>query len=229
MSLYAIGDLHLSLASDKPMDVFGDKWENYVDRISKGFASLDANDVCVVCGDLSWGMSMEQAGEDFIFLDRLPGKKIVLKGNHDYWWTTASGARSFFEKNCIETIDVLHNNFYPYGENAAICGTRGWFFEEETGTEHDRKMLMRELGRLEASLKEAGDREKYVFMHYPPKYGDYECPEILDVMEKYSVKVCCSGHLHGPSLRLAYSGMWRGTMHVPVSADLLGFVPKKIL
>ena len=229
MSLFAIGDLHLSLGTDKPMDVFGPRWKNYVERIRQGFAALGPEDVCVLCGDVSWAIDLEGALEDFRFIDALPGKKIVLKGNHDYWWTSRAKMDAFFEKNSISTVSILHNNFYPYGENAAICGTKGWFYEESRGTEHDKKLIDRELLRLEASLRAAGEREKYVFLHYPPKYGAYACPEILSLLRQYAVKVCCSGHLHADSLRMAFNGYWENTRHLCVSADGIDFRPCKIL
>ncbi len=229
MSLYAIGDLHLSLTADKSMTVFGGRWENYVEKIKIGFSTLKPDDVCVLCGDLSWSMDLEGAREDFRFIHELPGRKIILKGNHDYWWTTASKAYRFFMDNGYDSLDILNNNFYPFGENVAICGTRGWFYEVDNGTEHDRKIMLRELGRLEASLKAARDRAKYVFLHYPPKYASYECQEILDLLERYEVPVCCSGHIHGLGLRTAFEGMHRGTMHYMVSADNILFTPKKLL
>lgn len=229
MSLYAIGDLHLSLGSDKPMDVFGGRWENYVEKIKTGFELLTDDDVCVICGDLSWAMSLDGADEDFCFVAALPGKKIILKGNHDYWWQTASKANKKMQDLGIESICFLHNNSFEYGETAAICGTRGWFFEEEQGIEHDKKIIDREVGRLETSLKLAGERDKYVFLHYPPKYGDYECEPILQLLEAYNAKCCCAGHIHSHGLRLAYEGELGGVRHIMVSADHLGFVPKKIL
>lgn len=229
MSLYAIGDLHLSLGCEKPMDVFGGKWENYVEKIRDGFSALKPDDVCVLCGDISWGMDLQSAAPDFAFIDALPGRKLILKGNHDYWWSTAAKAKGLLASMHLESIDFLHNNCFFYGETAAICGTRGWFYEEEKGTAHDRKMLLRELGRLETSLKAAGDREKYVFLHYPPKYGGYECGEILALLSQYGVKLCVSGHLHGPALKLAFEGESRGVRFLTVSADHLGFEPKKLL
>lgn len=155
MALYAIGDLHLSLGADKPMDVFGGPWENYVEKIKLGFSSLHDDDVCVLCGDLAWGMTMEQALPDFQFIEALPGKKILLKGNHDFWWSTAKKAYDFFEAHDMHTMDILNNNCYFYGDYA-ICGTRGWFYEEAKGEAHDRKIMLREVGRLETSLKAAG-------------------------------------------------------------------------
>ena len=154
MSLYTIGDPHLSLGTNKPMDVFGGRWENYVQKLSDGFAGLNDDDLTVLCGDITWGMTMEEALPDFKFIDALPGRKIILKGNHDYWWTTATKARSFFAKHDIKTIDVLHNSSFEYA-GVSICGTRGWFYEESKGVEHDKKIMNREIMRLEASLKAA--------------------------------------------------------------------------
>lgn len=228
MSLYTIGDLHLSLGGDKPMDVFGGRWTNYVEKIRDGFSSLNAEDVTVICGDISWAIDINGAREDFLFIDALPGKKIILKGNHDYWWTTASKAYNFFNENGISTISILHNNCFFYGETA-ICGTRGWFYEEEKSVLHDKKILNRELMRLEKSLKDAGDHEKLVFLHYPPKYGNYECTEILDMLEKYGVKHCYYGHLHAGACAYAFKGVYRGVEFKLVSADNVFFIPQKIL
>ena len=141
MALYAIGDLHLSLGADKPMDVFGGPWENYVEKIRLGFSALHDDDVCVLCGDLAWGMTMEQALPDFQFIEALPGKKILLKGNHDFWWSTAKKAYDFFEAHDMHTMDILNNNCYFYGDYA-ICGTRGWFYEEAKGKAHDRPIVL---------------------------------------------------------------------------------------
>ena len=228
MALYAIGDTHLSLRSDKPMDVFGGGWEGYVDKLRQGFAPVEDTDTVVLCGDLSWGMSLEEARDDFAFLNHeLPGEKWLLKGNHDYWWTTASKMNAFFQANGLTRLHILHNNCAFYG-NLALCGTRGWFFEEN-GTPHWEKVFNRELIRLEASLKAAGEREKLCFLHYPPLYRGYRCQEILDLLERYGVRICCYGHLHGASHRLAIEGVQGTVDYRLVSADFVGFRPKKIL
>lgn len=228
MALYAIGDLHLSQSRDKPMDVFGANWADHAEKLKKGFAALSPEDVTVLCGDLSWAMSLEEAGEDFRFIQELPGQKIILKGNHDFWWSTAAKAERFFAANGIDSVRILHNNSFVYGD-WAICGTRGWFYEEETGTEHDAKIMRREILRLEASLKAAGEREKLVFLHYPPVYQSYECPEILGLLEEYRVKLCCYGHIHGKGCYSAFNG-WRGcTRFRLVSADNVDFTPVKLL
>ncbi len=224
MALYAIGDLHLSLTADKSMEVFGPAWENYTARIAESLGTLTAEDVLILAGDTSWGMSLEEAEADFLFLDRFPCKKYLVKGNHDYWWTTAAKLHRFFDEKGICTLDILHNNSVPYGEYA-VCGTRGWFLEEDA---HNVKVLNREAGRLEASLKAAGDRQVCCFLHYPPLYQGYECPEILSLLEKYHVKQCCYGHLHGPAIRRRLEGIRGETAFSLISADYLGFVPKKI-
>ncbi|MCI8478262.1 MAG: serine/threonine protein phosphatase [Oscillospiraceae bacterium] len=226
MALYAIGDTHLSLSVNKPMDVFGGNWEGYVEKLAQGFCSLSSQDTVVICGDISWGMSLQEAREDFAFLDSLPGQKILLKGNHDYWWGTAAKMKGFFAENGFTTLQLLHNNCYPYGPYA-LCGTRGWFYEEEQNG-HNAKVFQRELIRLEASLKAAGDREKLCFLHYPPCYQGYTCPEILALLEQYGVRRCYYGHLHGGSHRLAIEGNYGPVEYHLVSADYLGFQPQII-
>ena len=227
MALYAIGDLHLSLAGDKPMDVFGERWKDHAEKLKKGFAGLGEDDVTVLCGDLSWAMSLEEALEDFRFIDALPGKKLLLKGNHDYWWSTAGKAKKLFHEHGLESMDILNNNCFFYGETA-LCGTRGWFYEEERGVEHDRKIMRREIMRLETSLKAAGEHEKLVFLHYPPLYGSYECPEILHLLEEHRVRLCCYGHLHGSSCFGAFNGWRGGTEYRLLSADYVNFTPVKL-
>lgn len=228
MSLYAIGDLHLSLDGKKPMDKFGPVWENHAEKLKEGFGKVQEDDLTVLCGDLSWGMSLEGAKDDFAFIHRLPGKKLLLKGNHDFWWSTAAKAYRFFEENGFDSLDILHNNAWIYGD-FALCGTRGWFYEEESGTDHDRKMMLRELLRLEASLQAGGDREKIVFLHYPPVFQNYRCDEILELLQKYQVKRCYYGHIHGRGCPLAFNGWFGCTEFRLVSADHLRFEPIEVL
>ena len=154
MALYAIGDLHLSLGADKSMEVFGEAWQGYVGKIETALSALNEDDVLVLAGDTSWGIDLAQAEPDFRFLDRFPCKKYLVKGNHDYWWGTASKMKAFFREKGITTLDFLHNNCQFYGDYA-LCGTRGWFLDEE-GKAHDAKMLNREVLRLETSLRAAG-------------------------------------------------------------------------
>ncbi len=228
MGLYAIGDLHLSLGKEKPMDIFGDEWNNHACKLKQGFAELSDDDVSVLCGDLSWGMNLEETSPDFAFVESLPGKKIILKGNHDYWWTTAAKTKRFFADRGIETIAILNNNCFFYGDYA-LCGTRGWFYEEERSGDHDRKIMRREIMRLETSLKAAGGREIIAFLHYPPIYQNYRCEEILLLLKEYHVHLCCYGHIHGKGCRSAFNG-WNGeTRFKLVSADQVNFRPVKLL
>ena len=226
MALYAIGDLHLSLSVNKSMEVFGPAWENYHARIEEALGVLTEDDILILAGDTSWGMNLQEAEADFRFLDRFPGKKYLIKGNHDYWWTTAAKFRRFCEEKGIKSLELLHNNCTFYGDYA-LCGTRGWFLEEEQKP-HNAKVLAREVLRLETSLQAAGEKPILCFLHYPPIYQGYQCPEILAVLEKYHVGTCCYGHLHGPVIKRRMEGRRGETDFSLISADYLGFVPKKI-
>ena len=228
MALYAIGDLHLCLGAPKPMDIFGGAWVGYMDKLRRGMEVITEEDTTVLLGDLSWALDLQSATEDFRWIDRIPGKKIILKGNHDSWWSTASKFYKFCEENGFSNQFILNNNHYEY-EGFAICGTRGWFFEEERSGQHDEKVFKRELIRLEASLKSAGDLPKIVFLHYPPKYKGYECPEILELLKKYDVQRCFYGHLHGGSHGLAMEGAWDGIDFRLVAADKLNFCPFTVI
>lgn len=228
MALYAIGDLHLCLGSPKPMDIFGGAWVGYMDKLREGMSVINDDDTLVLLGDLSWALGLPEAKEDFAWINEIPGRKIILKGNHDYWWSTATKFEKFCKENDFSNQFILNNNHYQY-ENWAICGTRGWFFEEERSGQHDEKVFKRELGRLEASLKSAGDLPKLVFLHYPPRYKGYECPEILNMLKQYDVHSCFYGHLHGASHGLALEGIWDGIEYRLVSADKVGFMPVKVI
>ena len=228
MALYAIGDLHLSLSAEKPMDIFGGNWVGYMDKLKAGIQKITEKDTTVLLGDLSWALSMEDAKEDFAWIDSIPGKKIILKGNHDYWWSTVAKFNRFCEDNGFSNQFILNNNHFVY-EDWAICGTRGWFFEEDRSGEHDEKIFKRELLRLEASLKSAGDLRKMVFLHYPPIYKGYRCDEILQLLSKYGVSRCFYGHLHGASHGLAIEGLWDGIEFRLVSADKLNFEPFQVI
>ena len=228
MALYAIGDLHLCLGAEKPMDIFGGAWVGYMDKLKEGLSVIRPEDTTVLLGDLSWALDLEGAKPDFAFINQIPGRKIILKGNHDYWWSTAAKFYKFCQENGFSDMEILNNNHFVY-EGIAICGTRGWFFEEEKSGEHDEKVFKRELLRLEASLKSAGELPKLVFLHYPPRYKGYECPEILKLLEQYGVSRCFYGHLHGASHGLAMEGLWDGVDFRLVAADKLNFVPHKVL
>lgn len=229
MALYAIGDLHLSLGSDKPMDVFGGAWVGYVDKLREGLSVIGPEDTTVLLGDLSWALDLNGAREDFAMIAAIPGRKIIVKGNHDYWWTTAAKFYRFCEENGFPDLHLLNNNCYFYN-GIALTGTRGWFFEEDAPDgSHNDKIFKRELLRLEASLRAAGDTpEKLCFLHYPPRYRGYECPEILALLERYGVKECCYGHLHGSSHRLAIEGVHHGVTYRLCAADYTNFAPIRL-
>ncbi len=224
MALYAIGDLHLCLGADKPMDIFGGTWVGYMDKLRQGLSVIGPEDTTVLLGDLSWSLDLAGAREDFSFINAIPGRKIILKGNHDYWWSTAAKFYRFCQENGFENQFILNNNHYEYAD-IAICGTRGWFMEEDA---HNVKVLNREVMRLETSLKAAGEKPILCFLHYPPLYQGYQCPEILAMLEKYHVERCCYGHLHGPTIRRRMEGQQGETVFSLISADYLGFTPKKI-
>lgn len=228
MALYAIGDLHLCLGAPKPMDIFGGNWVGYMDKLSQGLSIVKPDDTIVLLGDLSWSLDLADAFADFQWINNIPGKKIILKGNHDYWWSTASKFYDFCKKNDFSDMYILNNNHYVY-EDYAICGTRGWFFEEERSGEHDQKVFKRELLRLEASLKSAGEMPKIVFLHYPPMYKGYKCHEIIQLLQQYDVRQCFYGHLHGPSHNLALEGLYDGIEYRLVSADRLNFYPFSVI
>lgn len=228
MALYAIGDLHLCLGAPKPMDIFGGAWVGYMDKLREGVSVIKPEDTTVLLGDLSWALDLPSAEADFAWINEIPGKKIILKGNHDYWWSTIAKFNKFCKENSFTNQFILNNNFYEYN-GYAICGTRGWFFEEQRSGEHDEKVFKRELMRLEASLKAAGDLPKIVFLHYPPKYKGYECPEIIALMKRYDVRRCFYGHLHGASHGLAMEGLWDGIEYRLVAADKLGFKPLMVI
>lgn len=228
MALYAIGDLHLSIRAEKPMDVFGGPWVNYMEKLEQGISVIRPEDTTVLLGDLSWALDLDSAVDDFDWINRIPGKKIILKGNHDYWWSTAAKFNHFCAANGFTDQLILNNNHYVY-EGYAICGTRGWFFEEERSGTHDEKVFRRELIRLETSLKSAGDLPKIVFLHYPPKYKGYACVEIIDLLKKYGVRRCFYGHLHGASQKLAMEGVWDGIEYRLVAADYLNFCPFTVI
>lgn len=224
MTLYAIGDVHLSLGCDKPMDIFSG-WDNYVTRLEQNWrGKITDRDVVLLCGDSSWGMSLEEALADFRFLDRLPGRKLLLKGNHDYWWSTRSKMERFFAENGLSSLEILHNNCVPFGRYG-ICGTRGWIFEK--GEPQDIKVLAREAGRLETSLCECKQRglEPIAFLHYPPVYLMERSEPILEMLAKYQVRRCYYGHLHGASTRQAVNGPWNGLELTLISSDYLCFDP----
>lgn len=225
MSLFAIADTHLSLGTNKPMDSFPG-WNDYVERLGNNWNSIvKEEDTVVIAGDISWAMNFDELYEDFSFLNDLNGKKIIVKGNHDYWWNTLSKMNKFIEENNFDSINILQNNSYDV-EGISVCGSRGWMFE--SSEEHDEKILSREVGRIIMSLDSAVNENRILFLHYPPITTNSSCNEILDTLKKYGIKKCFYGHLHGMATKYAFEGEYDGIDFKLISADRLSFVPKLI-
>ena len=230
MALYTIADLHLPLGIDKPMDIFGKAWENYVERLAENWqAKVKEDDLVVLPGDFSWATYLEQSERDFEYLHKLCGKKILLKGNHDYWWTTMNKLREFTAVHGYDDIDFLQNNYFMY-EDIAICGTRGWIHPAWDGfSAEDEKIFNREVLRLELSLKAAKDcKEIYVFTHYPPMSLQKEDNAFVEMMKQYPVTKCIYGHLHAASHKNALQAIVDGIEYKLVSGDYLQFDPYKL-
>lgn len=227
MSLFVIGDTHLSLSVDKPMDVFKG-WTDYTDRLKNNWNRVvSPEDSVVIPGDISWAMNFDEAVKDFSFLNSLNGKKYILKGNHDYWWNTMSKMNGFLEDNGFDAVKIIHNNAYSV-EGFALAGSRGWFYDDTA--EADKKVILREAGRLRTSLRAASELggELVAFLHYPPISSVQRCDEILSVLEEFSVKRCYFGHLHGFVPPENTKIEWNGTVFSLVSADYLDFCPRLI-
>ena len=240
MAVYAIADLHLSTldSTNKSMEVFGRRWEDYTERLKRNWERLVTDeDTVIIPGDIPWALSLEEAESDLRFIDSLPGKKILGKGNHDFWWSTMNKHRKFFEACGIETISFLYNNAHVAGD-FIIAGTRGWFYDEETKTMPENadfdKIVAREALRLTASLKEAKklsleypDKEIIVFTHFPPVFSDKATEKLVEILHEYGIQRLYYGHIHG-NYTLPRSFVYEGIEMNIISADYLGFVPRHI-
>ncbi|MCR1951858.1 MULTISPECIES: metallophosphoesterase [unclassified Clostridium] len=228
MALYAISDLHLAFTTDKPMDIFGAKWLKHDEKIKENWIKkITDEDTVLIAGDISWSMRSDESKVDLDWIDALPGKKIISKGNHDYWWGGISKLNRMYENT-----KFLQNNFYTY-EDYAICGSRGWILEgSDRFTEKDKKIFDREIIRLRLSLdkaKEAGYENIIVMIHYPPMNEKRENSAFIDLFKEYGVKKVIYGHLHGPSLANVLNGEHEGIEYLMTSCDFLNFDPKRIL
>ena len=223
MSIFVIADLHLSFGVEKPMDVFAG-WQDHWRRIEKNWRKLvKETDTVVIPGDISWGLTLEEALPDFQFIHKLPGQKIISKGNHDYWWQTAKKLQEFLDKNGFDSIRFLHNNSFEV-EDYIICGTRGWIFEN--GQQQDEKVILREAGRLRASLDYLkSDKEKIVFLHYPTIYQEQRANHIINTLKEYNITRCFYGHLHGKTINYAFNGISDGIKYKLISRDAIDFCP----
>lgn len=228
MAIYTIGDLHLSFSVDKPMDIFGDNWENHSEKIKENWLSkVKPDDTVILPGDFSWATYLEETKKDFEFLNSLPGRKIMSKGNHDYWWTTVTKMKKYLKENNFENIDFLYNNSFLV-ENKIIAGTRGWVTNFKNA--ENSKILKRENDRLKLSIEDGinkfgEDKEIIVFIHYPPFYKEKVLEEFdfIKTMKRYNVKKCIYGHLHAESHKEAVEGIIDGIEYKLVSSDYLKF------
>lgn len=231
MAIFAIGDTHLSFGTDKPMDVFGGRWNEYVRKLKENWEKeISENDSVIIAGDVSWAMNYDELFEDFNFLEGLPGKKYIIKGNHDFWFDTMKKNREFTKRHGFESIDFIHNDCVVI-ENSAVCGTRGWFAPEQQNSSHDKKIYARELSRLKASLdaaKKTGKTDIIAALHYPPLYRTYECPDIMNMLSCSGVKTCVYGHIHSGAAVNSIEGTFFGVEYLLVSADTMDFVPRRI-
>lgn len=227
MGLYAISDLHLALSGDKPMHVFGENWYRHDEKIKENWLSkIDSEDTVLIAGDISWSMKMEEGLKELEWIHNLPGKKIFVKGNHDYWWQSVSKLN-----NLYEDMNFIQNNYYSY-EDYAICGTRGWNTPGgEHFTAHDEKIYSRELIRLKLSLDtavKAGYNKLIVMLHYPPTNEKFVETDIIKILKEYKVEKVFYGHMHGPSLNRVFEGNIDGVEYILTSADYIDFNPIKI-
>ncbi|GAA0070239.1 metallophosphoesterase [Clostridium sardiniense] len=227
MALYAISDLHLALSGDKPMDIFGEHWSKHDEKIKENWLSkINEDDTVLIAGDISWAMKSGESEADLNWIESLPGKKIISKGNHDYWWGSISKLNSMFEKT-----KFLQNNFYEYGEYA-ICGTRGWICPgTDRFTSHDEKIYSREGIRLRLSLDEAkkkGFTKFIVMLHYPPTNEKFMPSQFTEICTEYGVEKVIYGHLHGNCLNRVLEGEFKGVEYIMTAADFLDFNPKLI-
>lgn len=228
MSLYAISDLHLALNVDKPMDIFGDKWAYHHEKIKENWINkISDDDTVLIAGDISWSMNMEEGLEDLAYINMLPGRKIIVKGNHDYWWGSITKLNSLYDN-----MKFIQNNFFIY-EDYAICGTRGWTnAESENSSGHDIKVYNRELLRLRLSLDAAvksGYEKIIVMLHYPPTNDKFEESEFTKIFKEYNVEKVIYGHLHGYSLKNVLEGVVDGVEYIMTSCDYINFDPIKIM
>ena len=239
MSLFVMADLHLSSDGSKTMEIFGPRWRDYMNKIRQNWSAVvQDEDTVIIPGDISWALKLEDAREDLLFLESLPGQKLIGKGNHDFWWSTASKMTAMWEQNKISSIRMLYNNAYLL-EDCIVCGTRGWFVEENqqhtVGSVDYTRIVNREVIRLRLSLDAAVKlREEdgrnlpiLVFLHFPPVWNGFVCREIVDVLHEYGIKSCYFGHIHG-----AYYAP-RTTVFEEIelticSADALNFCPMPI-
>lgn len=225
MSLFAIGDLHLPGGDDKPMDVFGDQWEGHFDRIGRDWRErVGTDDVVLIPGDISWAMQLAHAVPDLLMIGELPGRKVICKGNHDYWWSSLTQVKAALP----EGMQALQHSAVDVDE-AVVCGTRGWMIptQETPLSPEDEKLCARELMRMEMALQAAdrmrADRPVIAMMHYPPLYSAERDTDFTRLFERFGVHTVVYGHLHGQGIRAGFNGEHHGVQYRLVSCDSIDF------
>ena len=235
MAIYALSDLHLSLSNpEKSMDVFGSAWDGYISRIEQGWrAMVTPEDTVLVAGDISWATYVEKAEEDFSFLASLPGRKLISRGNHDYWWTTMKKLDEFFASHDFTGIEIVRTNVIE-AEGCLISGTRGWTLEDANKSGEDRKIYDREISRIKLCIAELEKADpdhgakRILMLHYPPVMRNQEKSEITELLAGH-IDTCIYGHLHGRGKGQVYEGADAGGVeYLCTSADYLDFAPVKI-
>ncbi len=228
MAIFAISDLHLSLGGNKPMDVFGSRWENYEERMQENWNKVvTADDLVVIPGDISWAMYLQETEKDFAYIHNLNGHKLLLRGNHDYWWTTLNKMEEFVREKNYSTIHFLKNTGFLW-EDTAICGTRGWSIAHSGSSSEDKKIYERERQRMILSLEDARQlpaKEVLAAFHFPPVDQTGISCGFLDILQNYGVQKCLFGHLHAEAHRNAPQGEYHGIHLKLVSCDYLNFTP----
>lgn len=226
MAIYTISDLHLSMSGDKPMDIFGSSWGNYLEILKQNWLELiQPDDLVLIPGDISWAMYLHETEADFRFLHELPGEKLISKGNHDYWWETLKKLNDYVERMGFSSLHFMHNSIYQYG-GITICAAKG--YPDNGKSDEDKKLYQREVSRLKLSLETAaaaGAKVIYVMLHYPPTLQS----EFAQLMESYGVSRCIYGHLHGVHHNMALEGLYNGVQYSLVAADYLQFKPQLLM
>ncbi len=233
MSLFTLSDTHFSQSVEKPMDVFGARWQGWTEKIVEDWKNtVSDGDTVVVYGDISWAMTAEEAEADLELLNSLPGTKLIGKGNHDYWWGTVTKVEDMLDLCGFNTIKVFHNNSYCV-DGKILCGCRGWYTDGKTAPKNSdyKKIVAREVGRLKLSIKDSekfGEGERIAFFHFPPVFADYVCREIIDTLHEYGIKRAYYGHIHG-EYRVPEVNNFEGIELRCVSSDFLNFKVHKIM
>lgn len=244
MSIFVLSDLHLSTdaTTNKSMEVFGSRWQDYISKIKNNWnAVVGESDTVIIPGDISWATRLEEAESDLRFLDSLNGKKLIGKGNHDFWWSTASKMYAFFEEKGFSTLSILYNNAFII-EDRIICGTRGWFPDESkqvtVGEVDHAKIVNREMTRLKLSLDAAKKLQSEraesgeplpieVFLHFPPVWNDFVMEEFVSALKEYGIESCYFGHIHS-NYSMPGRFEYEGIKFTLTSSDFLNFYPLKI-